>query len=87
MQAEDDRRDAVGQPNGDDTERAARVEREPHQSDVVQAVAELARDDREIEPPEVGAAEELKGTTRLAAGAGLELTRDVEDRIGHRDRV
>ena len=42
MQAEQDRRDAVCEPDGDDAERAARVECEPHQRDVVQRVAELA---------------------------------------------
>jgi hypothetical protein len=82
VQAEDDRGDAVGQANGDDTEWPARVESEPHQRDVVQAVAELARDDREIEPTEIGAPEELERSTRLPAGARLELTRNVEDGIG-----
>jgi hypothetical protein len=54
VQAEDERRDAVGQTHRDDAERPAGVEREPHQCDVVERVAELAGRNREIEPPEVG---------------------------------
>ena len=76
------RGDAVGEPDGDDAERAARVEREPHQRDVVKRVAELARRDREVEPPEVGTAQKSEGALGRRR-RGLELARDVEDGIRH----
>ena len=83
MQPEDERRDAVGEPYGDDPERPAGVEREPHQRDVVQRVTELAGGDREEEPAEVAAPEQVQRLGRGRCGAGLELAGDVEDRIGH----
>ena len=86
VEAEDDRRDAVRQPDRDHAERPARVEREPHQRDVVQRVAELARRYCEVEPAEVGPAQELQGAPRRRCGQ-LELARLIEDRIGHRSGV
>ena len=83
VQAEDDRGDAVREPHGDHPERPADVEREPHQRDVVQRVAELARGDGEVEAAEVGPPQQL-ARALPAAAALLELARDVEDRIGHR---
>src|SRR5438034_534982 len=58
VEAKDERGDAVGEPDRHDPERPARHEREPHQRDVVEGVAELARHDREVEPPEVRPAQE-----------------------------
>ena len=69
MQPEEERGDAVGEPDGDDAERPARVEREPHQRDVVERVAELARRDGEEEPPEVGSAQQARARA-AADGAG-----------------
>ncbi len=59
VQAEHDPRDAVGEPHRDHPERAAGLQREPHQRDVVQRIAELADRDRreqrrEVAPPEQG---------------------------------
>ena len=81
MQPEDDRRDAVGEPDGDDAERAAGVEREPHQRDVVERVAELARRDREEEAAEVRPAQQRQGAG--LGGGRLELARDAENGVGH----
>ena len=61
--AEEERGDAVGEPHGDDAERAARVEREPHQRDVAERVADLARRDREVERAEVAAPQQRRATS------------------------
>ena len=70
VQPEDERGDAVGEPYGDDPERPAGVEREPHQRDVVQRVAELAGGDREVEPPEVAAPEKVQSLAVGGAAPG-----------------
>ena len=54
VEAEHERRQAVGEPYRDDAERAAALECDPHQRDVVQRVAELAHGHGEIQRPEVG---------------------------------
>ena len=82
MQAEQEGRHAVGDPDGDDAERAALLEADPHQRDVVERVAELAHRDGEVERAEVRAAQEPE----RAGPGGLcepDLARDVEDRVGH----
>ena len=81
MQAEDDRGDAVGETDGDDAERTTGVEREPHERDVVQRVAELACNHGEVQVTEVGAAKESKRRCRRLGRRRLELARDVEDGI------
>jgi len=81
VQAEDERRNAVREPHGDDPQRPAGVEREPHQRDVVERIAELARRDREVQPPEVGAAQEVQRPSGRRRHARLELARDVENRV------
>ncbi len=87
MQPEDERGDAVGESYGDHAERAARLEREPHQRDVVQRVAELARRDRQVEAAEVGPAQQRQRTSPgLRLGWQLQLARLIEDRIGHERR-
>ena len=58
VQAEDERGEAVGEPHGDDAERPAVLEREPHQRDVVERVAELADRDGGEERPEVAPPQE-----------------------------
>jgi len=65
----------------DDAEWPAGVEREPHQRDVVERVPEFARGDCEIQPPEVGPVEEVQRAGRRQRNAGLELARDIENRI------
>lgn len=82
VQAEDERGDAVGESDRDDAERPARIEREPHQRDVVQRVAELARGDGEIHVPEFVPPEQLEcasGTRRRRP----QLVRDRGHGIGH----
>ena len=83
MEAEDERRDAVSQPDRDDAERAAGIERESHQRDVVQGVAELARGDGQVEAAKVVAAEERERSARRLGRDRLELARNVEDGVGH----
>src|SRR5436305_1212907 len=69
VEAEHERGHAVGDPDRHDPERSARDEREPHQGDVVERVAELARHDGEIEPPEVGPPEQREGLLARRRGA------------------
>ena len=82
MQAEDDGRDTVREPNRDHAKRAAGVEGEPHQRDVLQRVAQFARRHGDVEPAEVGAAEELDRSPPRRGGQ-FELAGLIEDRIGH----
>ena len=58
MQAEENRRDAVREADGHHTEGAAGVEREPHERDVVQRVAELAGGDGQEQTAKVWPAEQ-----------------------------
>jgi hypothetical protein len=83
VQPEDERRDAVREPNGDHPERAGRLEREPHQRDVVQRVAELAGCDREVQAAKVAAPEERHRAHAPRRRDRLELAWPVEDGIGH----
>jgi hypothetical protein len=53
VQPEQERRHAVRQADREDAERPGRDQREPHQCDVMERVAELADDDRRIRPPEI----------------------------------
>jgi hypothetical protein len=84
VKAEHERRDAVREPDCEHAERAGRHEREPHQRDVVERVAELADDDRRVRAPEVGA---LQKVERAPFGQGrVELfLRQRGDRICHGD--
>jgi hypothetical protein len=84
MEAEDERGDAVREPDGDHPERPSRQQGRPHQCDVLERVAELARDDREVDatkprPAEQcchpGARRRYRGLTRLFGDGG--------HRIGH----
>ena len=75
MKAEEERRDAVREPHRDDAEWAGRVQRDPHQGDVVEHVAELTGRDREEEVAEVLPAQ--KRDRALAGRHGL------LGRIGH----
>ena len=84
MQAEEKGGDAVGQAHGDDAERAARLQRHPHEGDVVERIAELARGDGEKQVPEVVPAQEPQ-RPRRRAGRELEaLFRQRGDGVGHR---
>jgi hypothetical protein len=65
MQSKDEGRQAVGQLHGDHAERSAAVEGEPHQRDVVERVAGLARRDGAEEEPEVPAPQEPERRGRL----------------------
>ena len=81
MQPEEERGHAVGEPHRDHSSGTADVEREPHQRDVVERVAELARGDGEVHPSEVRAVEQVERARR--GRRRLQLTRNVEDGIGH----
>jgi hypothetical protein len=70
VEAEQERRHAVGEADSDDAERAACLEREPHQRDVVERVAELARRDGQVRPTEVALPEERE-RARRPGGIGL----------------
>ena len=88
VEAEDERRHAVGEPDGDDAERAARVEREPHQRDVVERVPELARCDRREEAAEVPAVEQReRAFAARRRQLELELFGDGANGVGHRASV
>jgi hypothetical protein len=52
---------AVGEPDCDHSQRAAGLEREPHQRDVLKRVSELADGDCEIDTAEVPPAQERGG--------------------------
>src|SRR5262249_37741292 len=52
VEAEDERRHAVGEPHDQNAQRPARDERRPHQRDVLERIADLARAHREIDAPE-----------------------------------
>jgi hypothetical protein len=60
VEPEQQRRDAVRKPHGDDAERPACLQRDPHQRDVVEGVAELAGRDRQEQAPEVGPSQEAQ---------------------------
>jgi hypothetical protein len=49
----------------------------------VERVPELARGDREVQPPEVGTAEEVQSAYGPRRDAGRKLAGDIEDRIRH----
>ena len=80
VQAEEERRDAVGQAHRDHAAGAADVEREPHQGDVVERVAELARGDGEIHAPEVAAAQQVDCARSSAAPTRARAGRRRPDR-------
>jgi hypothetical protein len=58
VEAEHQRRHAVGEADGDHAQRSARDEREPHERDVLERVTELADRDRRVCTPEVAAPQE-----------------------------
>ncbi len=60
MKAEEQGRDAVGQAHDEHTHGPAGLEREPHERDVLEGVAELARRDRRVGEAEVVPAEEMQ---------------------------
>ena len=83
VQPEEERGHAVGEPNRDHAERPARDEREPHERDVLERVAELADRDRRVRPPKVAAPEERGrplGPSRLSRE---QLFRSRGRRLGH----
>ena len=69
MQAEEERRDAVCKPDNEHTGRPRDLEGEPHERDVLEGVAELARRDRGVREAEVSPAKEVEGALgRLPTG-------------------
>ena len=68
VQPEEERGHAVGEPNRDHAERPARDEREPHERDVLEGVAELADRDRRVRPPKVAAPEISAAAGRPSRG-------------------
>ena len=82
VEAEDERGDAVREPDRDHAERAARDEREPHQRDVVQRVAELAR---ARSPRRAGGSPGAGAGRALARAAAAEAARAAAPR-GSRSR-
>jgi hypothetical protein len=61
VEAEDERRQAVGEPHDQDAQRPACEQCRPHQCDVLERVADLARPDREVDAPEAWAAQQREG--------------------------
>lgn len=57
--------DAVRQAHGQHAERAARDERVPHEGEILEGVAQLARGDREVDAAKVGASKEPREALRL----------------------
>jgi hypothetical protein len=84
VQAEDEGREAVGEPHGEHAERAGADEREPHQCDVVEGVAELADNDRRVGAPEVAPVQQAERARRRQRRVEL-LFRQRGDRICHDD--
>jgi hypothetical protein len=64
VQAEDERRQAVGESNREHAARPAGLEGEPHQRDVLERVAELARRHRDVDAAEVAPAQQLERAPR-----------------------
>jgi len=84
VEAEDERRDAVGEPHRHHAEGSARLEGEPHQRDVVERVAELADRDGDIEATEVATlADELEGAHCGWCPGAEALLRKRRHRVGH----
>ena len=61
MQTEEERRDAVCKPDDEHAGRAGDLEREPHERDVLERVAELAGRDRRVRQAEVPPPKEVEG--------------------------
>ena len=80
MQAEDERGHAVGEPYCNDAEWPAGVEREPHQGDVVQRVAQFARRDGQVDVTKVAAPEQAdcfawdRGAETGSSSSGIAVT-------------
>jgi hypothetical protein len=60
VEAECEGGDAVREPDRDHAERAAGRQGEPHQRDVLEGVAELARGNREVHAAEIAPAQEAE---------------------------
>ena len=71
VEAEGERRDAVGEADGQHAERAAGDERVPHQREVLERVAELARGDRQVHAPKVRPPEQRPGRLPAPCVASL----------------
>jgi hypothetical protein len=84
VQAEDEGGEAVGEPHGEDAERAGAGEREPHQRDVVEGVAELADDDRGVGAAEVAPVQQVERARRRQRRVEF-LLRQRGDGICHDD--
>ena len=83
VQAEDEGRHAVGQPDGDHPERSGRDEREPHERDVLEGVSELADGHRRVCPAEVAAPEKQHRSLRRGGCLGHELLWNRGHGVGH----
>jgi hypothetical protein len=75
VQAEQQRRDAVGEAHDHDPERPTVQQREPHDGDVVKRVAELADRNREIEAAEIMSAQEVEAHLKEIHHGGTETRR------------
>ena len=84
VEAEDKRRHAVREADGDDAQGATGVEGEPHEGDVVQRVAELARCDCEVEVAKVVPAQQRE-RPRRPRRQRAQLVGECRDRIAHAD--
>ena len=83
VQPEDERRDAVREAHREHAERPAGLEGEPHQGDVLERVAELARRYRDVHAPEVAPAQERERPARRRERVDARLFGRTGDRIGH----
>jgi hypothetical protein len=84
VEAEDERRHAVGQPDGQDAERPTRLEGEPHERDVLERVAELAGRHGDVDAAEVPPPEKPEGAALGRDGVNARLLGGVGHRVGHR---
>ena len=83
VEPEDECRHAVGEADGDHAERPAGDEREPHEGDVLERVAELADRDGGVGAPEVPPPQERGGGLRSGRLIWKRSRRLGADRVCH----
>jgi hypothetical protein len=85
VEPEDDGRNAVGEADRDHTERATRDEGEPHESDVLERVAELADRNRSVRAPKITPPKERERGLRSRRVFRANRRDLGRHRFGHRD--
>jgi hypothetical protein len=76
-------RDAVGEADGEHAQRPGRLEREPHERDVLKRVAELARDDGAVSEAKIPPAKKAERSATPTHGLQPRLPGRSGKRSGH----